>query len=81
MIPAESPSRSRRRCVFCPPIKNPDNVCNVPHRRALEQNGIVSLANRIPATRHATIDATQDYGHQKALPTVAPKPCRETFPL
>jgi hypothetical protein len=34
----------------------PDNVCNVPYRRAIEQNGITSNATRTPDDRHATID-------------------------
>jgi hypothetical protein len=35
-----------------------DNVCNVPHRRALELNGIISHANYLTDTRHAAIGAT-----------------------
>jgi hypothetical protein len=35
-----------------------DNVCNVPHRRALELNGIISYANHLTDARHATISAT-----------------------
>jgi len=35
----------------------PDNVCNVPHRRAIEQNSITFYATRIPDAWHATIGA------------------------
>ncbi|ENI00823.1 hypothetical protein COCC4DRAFT_149287, partial [Bipolaris maydis ATCC 48331] len=35
-----------------------DNVCNVPHRRALELNGIISHANYLTDTWYATIGAT-----------------------
>ena len=34
-----------------------NNVCNVPHRRALRLNGITSHANILTDTRHATIGA------------------------
>jgi len=36
-----------------------DNVCDVPHRRALGLNGITSHTNHLTDTRHATIGATQ----------------------
>jgi DMSO/TMAO reductase YedYZ heme-binding membrane subunit len=36
-----------------------DNVCDVPHRRALGLNGITFYTNHLTDTRHATIGATQ----------------------
>ncbi|KAF5844369.1 hypothetical protein GGP41_004492 [Bipolaris sorokiniana] len=34
-----------------------DNICKVPHRRAFELNGIISHANHLTDSWHATIGA------------------------
>jgi hypothetical protein len=50
-----------------------DNVCDVPHRRTLGLNSIISYANLFTDTRHATIGATTTLtNHQTASSTVAP---------
>ena len=60
-----------------------DNVCDVPHRRALELNSITSRANYLtdtPACYHRCHNILTD--HQTASSTVAPNPVsKEWCPL
>lgn len=65
------------RWASCRLITHPDNVCEVPYRRALEENGIISHANRALDNRHATIDATQYYGPPDSLAHCRPPPVTE----
>lgn len=53
---------------FLASLSPSDNLCNIPHRRALELNGIISHANYLTDTRYATIGATTT-----ASSTVAPR--------
>ncbi|KAK7177853.1 hypothetical protein PSPO01_16096 [Paraphaeosphaeria sporulosa] len=53
-----------------------DNVCDVPHRRALGLNGITSHTNHLTYTRHATIGATQYSSHRQPRP-LSPLSCVE----
>jgi len=56
-----------------------DNVCDVPHRRALGLNSITSRANYLtdtPACYHRCHNILTD--HQTASSTVAPTPCRRS---
>ena len=49
----QSQTAHSRRCA-CGSAHHHDEVCDLPHRRAVEQNGIISRVNRAPDNQHAT---------------------------
>jgi hypothetical protein len=54
-----------------------DNVCDVPHRRALRLNSIISHTNRFTDTRYATIGVIQYLQIIRQPRSLSPLPCIE----
>ena len=58
-----------------------DNVCNVPHRRTINSNGIISRMNRLTDIRHATIGATILQLYRQLCPLSPPARVKGLVPL
>ena len=57
-----------------------DNICNVPHPRIINSNGINSRVIRLTDIWHATIDATILQAYRQLRPLSPPTPCQRPGP-